>query len=435
MPLRADVFEAFTGTPKNYLTNSLKTKRAIAKKDILKYSLPGRIALYLLLAGTAILWAGTSSLTDRVVLLRMLLFFGSALIAFITPYLLFPDPYAVILQLGNRSADGMFRHMVKQAEAVWIGSIVVIGSVCFGDLLTPAAHLATKALYFAIGTLFFSGLMGISIIRYSQSGEKSRFWKESEKGRKLRADMGTYLKYPIDPGSIPSFINTIIVGGLGMIGVSAGAALYGSFGPLFELIPAAIFTIIAALMVTRYHGEAVRNFYSTNAFFNEFFGETIAGNESKSTIQVEQLWWVPVSIKSHVWAILLQLDRKFPAGRVLFAGHVLIWLLSYQRPAEQTIISAWVLFALCHHAIIVISLSDEYAPAWFRQWIGSSAQWTLVRIWIQFRWVLLLAFSIWINSLIFGHVSYAAQAGIISFYVVSAAAISLIATLYQKATT
>lgn len=276
--------------------------------------------------------------------------------------------------------------------------------------------------------------MGFSICRYSRSGEKSQFWKESNRGRELRAKMGEYFKYPIDPGSIPSFINTIFVGGLGMIAVSIGAALYGSYGPGFELLPAAGLVLMALYSFLRLKTGVVRHFYASNAFFNEFFGETIAGKESESKIQVEQLWWVPAQIKSYVWAILLQLDRKFPAGRVLFVGHLLIWLLSYQRPAEQTMISAWLLFALFHHAIIVISLSDEYAPGWFRRWIGSTTQWIMTRMWIQFRWILILVVSMWVNSLIFGHVSYTAQGGILLFYVISAAFISISAHFYQNVT-
>lgn len=381
------------------------------------------------------MWTGTSSLADRVISLRMLLFFSSALIAFITPYVLFPDPFAVVLQLGNVEGNGIFQHMLKRTDAIWSGAIVTIGVICFGDLLSPFTGLGIKALYFFTGTLFFSGLMGFSISRYARSGDKSRFWKESDRGRELRAKMGEYFKYPIDPGSIPSFINTVLVGGLGMIAVSIGAALYGGYGPAFELLPAICLIILAGFSLTRLHRFSVRNFYATNAFFNEFFGETIAGKEAESKIQVDQLWWVPSSIKSHVWALLLQLDRKFPAGRVLFIGHVLIWLLSYQRPTEQTMISAWLLFAVFHHAIIIISLSDEYAPAWFRQWIGSRAQWIMVRMWIQFRWVLILAVSIWVNSLIFGHISYAVQGGIITFYILSAAFISIGANIYQKAIT
>lgn len=383
----------------------------------------------------ALLWTGSSALPERVVSIRMLLFFGSALVAFITPYLLFPDSLAVVLQLGNRSNRGIFYHILSRTSTVFTAAIVAIAGVSFGDLNSPLSDLGIKALYFSYGTLFFCGLMGISIGLYARSGEKSRFWKESEKGRKLRADMADYLKYPIDPGSIPSFINTAIVGGLGMIGVSMGSAAYGSFGPVYELMPAFILVVIGTVILFRLSGDTAMHYYSTNAFFNEFFGETIAGKEAESKIQVEQLWWVPGPIKSHVWATLLQLDRKFPAGRILFVGHLLIWLLSYQDPAEQTMISAWMLFAISHHAIILISLSDEYAPAWFRQWIGSSTQWTMVRIWMQMRWILILAVSIWVNSLIFGHVSYMAQGGILALYVISAAFIALIATYYQKATT
>lgn len=380
------------------------------------------------------MWTGMSPIADRVVSLRMLLFFSSALIAFITPYMLFPDPNAVVLQLGNTGPSGMIRHLLRRADPIWSSAIVCFFVVCFGDLQSPFTDLGTKLLYFTISALFFSGLMGFSICRYARSGEKSQFWKESNRGRELRATMGEYFKYPIDPGSIPSFINTVLVGGLGMIAVSAGAALYGSSGPGFELLPAVVMALLAIYSFLRLKPGVVRHFYASNAFFNEFFGETIAGKESESKIQVEQLWWVPATIKSHVWALLLQLDRKFPAGRVLFVGHLLIWLLSYQRPAEQTIISAWLLFALFHHAIIVISLSDEYAPGWFRRWIGSAAQWIMIRTWIQFRWILILAVSMWVNSLIFGHVSYAAQGGILLFYMISAAFISISAHFYQNVT-
>ena len=383
----------------------------------------------------ALLWTGPSSLTERVVSLRMLLFFGSALVAFITPYLLFPDPLSVILQLGNSSNRGVLNHLFSRTAMVLTAAVVAIAGVMFGDLNAPLSDLGTKALYFSYGVLFISGLMGLSIGLYARSGEKSRFWKESEKGMKLRSDMAHYMKYPIDPGSIPSFMNTVIVGGVGMMAVSMGSALYGAFGSVYEGVPAILLIIAGVVILLRLAGNAVMNYYSTNAFFNEFFGETIAGKEAESKIQVEQLWWVPGPIKSHVWATLLQLDRKFPAGRILFVGHLLIWLLSYQDPAEQTMISAWMLFAISHHAIILISLSDDYAPAWFRQWIGSSAKWTMVRVWMQMRWVLILAGSVWVNSLIFGHVSYSAQAGILALYIISAAFIALIATTYQKATT
>lgn len=379
-----------------------------------------------------ILWTGAASLEGRVVALRMFLFFGSALIAFITPYILFPDPYSALMQLGNAGARTILKHLFRRAAILWIGALIFIAAICFGDLNEPLAGLPTKLNYFITGFLFFTGLLVFSICRYTRSGNNSQFWKESERGRELRATMGEYFKYPVDPGAIPSFINTIVVGGLGMIAVSAGAVLYVNFGMFYEIIPALLFIITALYSVRKLISDLVSNYYASGAFFNEFFGETITGKESASKIEVQQLWWVPAPIKSHVWAVLLQLDRKFPAGRAILAGHIIIWLLSYQRPGDELMFSAWLLFALFHHAIIVVSLSDHYLPSWFQRWIGTDVQWIFVRMWIQFRWILLLVVSILFNLWIFGHMSYLALGAILLFYIGSAGLFSLFAHFYKN---
>lgn len=404
----------------------------IVQSPVRPLSFLSKSAFLILIAGMGLLWTGTASLESRIVALRMFLFFGSALIAFITPYILFPDPYSTLMQLGNAGPKALLRHLFRRAAILWVGSIIFIAAICFGDIWNPLSDVATKAIYFITGVMFFSGLMVYSICRYTRSGKNSQFWKESTRGRELRATMGEYFKYPIDPGAIPSFINTAIIGALGMIAVSVGAALYGGFGIYYEMIPA-IFLLFAALIsVKKLNPDLVSNYYASGAFFNEFFGETIAGKEEATKLEVKQLWWVPSTIKSHVWAILLQLDRKFPAGRVLFVGHILIWLLSYQNPGDELMISAWLLFALFHHAIIAVSLSDQYSPAWFQRWIGSSTQWVFVRMWMQFRWILILALSMLFNSWIFGHVSYSAQGGILLFYIGSAGIFSLFAHLYKN---
>ncbi|WP_147303660.1 hypothetical protein [Rhodohalobacter sp. SW132] len=391
-----------------------------------------KLVLLVVITAAGLLWTGMAGMQERVVVLRMFLFFGSALIAFITPYLLFPDPAAPLMQLGNAGPSGLIRHLVRRVSVLLVSTLLFIAVICFGDIHAPINELAAKAIYFLHGSLFFSGLLFYSVIRYTRSGKSSQFWKESDKGKKLRSDLGEYFKYPIDPGAIPSFINTVVVGALGMIAVSAGAALYGSFGLIFELIPALILVAMAAVSFSKLSRDLPSNYYASTAFFNEFFGETVAGKEQEGKVEVFQLWWVPRPIKSHVWAMLLQLDRKFPAGRVLLAGHLLIWILSYQRPGDELMITAWLLFSLFHHIIIVISLSDQFSPAWFQRWIGSAAEWIFARIWIQFRWILILAVSMLFNSWIFGHVSYSAQAAVLLFYIGSATVISLVSHFYKN---
>jgi len=361
----------------------------------------------------------------------MTLFFGAALIAFITPYLLYPDPYAVILQLGNYSAGKLFLHLLRRTAPIWAGSLMLIAVISFGDLSGPFDQLATKAFYFIYGVTFFSSLFLFSICRYSRSGLRSQYWKESEKGRDVRRKMGEYFKYPLDQGSIPSFINTVLVGTVGMLGVPAGAALYGAFGLGYELLPGLFLLLLAVLSVKKLWKHFVQNYYATHAFFSEFFGETAADRDESSEVQPNQLWWAPDSLRPHVWALLLQLDRKFPLGRVLAVGHILIWLLSYRDPGDRLMISAWLFFALFHHVAIVMSTADEFAPVWFSKWIGSPANWVMVRVWIQLRWILILGASILFNSLIFGHVSFTAQAFILLFYIGSAGLISFLIHMYQ----
>lgn len=384
-----------------------------------------------MLFGVILLWTGPHSVEQRVVSLRMFLFFASALIAFSTPYLLFPDPAATLLQLGNVSRKDIMRHLAGRLNLFWAGGILCVGVICFGDLNSPLSHLPLKLLYFISGALFFSGLMMIAMYRYTKAGAQSQFWKESERGRELRGRMAEYFKFPLDPGSIPSLINTVLIGGGGMILVSVGALFYGLYGVFFELLPALFLVTLGFYRLKTLRPVSLTNYYASNAFFNEFFGETMEENQAASVLQADQLWWVPSPVKSHVWAMLLQLDRKLPAGRVLAVGHIVIWVLSYRDPSEQLMVSAWTLFALFHHVLIILSLSQRFAPGWFRRWVGSPVQWIFARAWMQFRWILLLGVSIMFNSLIFGHVSYAAQLYILAGYAGSALVISYVAHIYQ----
>lgn len=362
----------------------------------------------------------------------MFLFFGSAFIAFITPYLLFPDRYISLVQLGNLSSNSVLNHLFRRMGILFSLSLVFIAMICFGDFVQPLSDLPAKLFYFLTGSIFFCGLFAFSISRYIKSGLQSQFWKESERGLEMRRQMGEYFKYPLDPGSIPSFLNTILTGALGMIGVSLGALLYDSFGLIYEGIPALIIGIAGVYSIRTLMPDIIPHYYATNSFFREFFGETISKEETSSQVQVYQLWWVPGQLKSHVWAMLVQLDRKVPAGRVLIVGHILVWLLSYQNPGSELMFSAWILFAVLHHTIILISMSKEYAPAWLQRWIGSDTEWIFVRAWIQIRWILLLAVSMLFNSWIFGHVSYQMQAMVLAIYLATAFVVSISGHLYQR---
>ena len=376
-------------------------------------------------------WVGYDTVDQRVVTLRMFLFFVSGLIAFAIPFLLFPDRFSASLQLGNVTGRRLIYHLVRRSSSLlWIALLLII-LISFGDLQTPLANLETKTTYAAVGLFTCLGLYFLAVSRYTRSGMDSQFWKESDRGKELRRQFADYMKYPIDPGAVPSLINTLLITTLGMVAVSIGAVLNNIAGGSLELIPAVIVLLIGARSLRAALPQIDRHYYATNAFFGEFFGVTIKADESRESIKVKQLWWVPKPLKSHVWALLLQLDRKFPAGRVILLGHLLVWFISYQRPGADVMLSVWMLFAIAHHAVIVISFSPEYAPLWWQRWSGSSTAWSLSRFWMQFRWILILTFSFWINSLIFGYASSAELGSLLFVYTVSGLMVSVAGQIYQ----
>lgn len=391
-----------------------------------------QVIIFVIIIAIGLFWVGTESIAERVVALRMFLFFAAGLIAFSIPFLLFPDPYSSTLQLGNVSVKGIGKHIFQRSSLLGKGILLLIFVICFGDLHTPLANLSTKFIYLGMGVSTFMGLYLLGVSRYTRSGIDSQFWKESEKGREMRRKFADYLKYPLDPGAIPSLINTVLITSVGMIAVSIGAVLYNSFGAISELIPAVLVLMFGLLSYRKTRSGIHQYYYATNAFFREFFGVTIKGKEEKEKVQVHQLWWVPKPLKSQVWALLLQLDRKFPAGRVLLLGHLMVWFISYQRPGADTMVSLWLLFALIHHAIIVISMLPEFAPVWWQGWIGSTTNWILSRFWMQFRWILLLAVSVYLNSWLFGYPSFESQLLILAVYIVSSFLVSLAGSLFQK---
>lgn len=362
----------------------------------------------------------------------MFIFFISGFIAFSMPFILFPDRYASFNQLGNISGKRLLLHLHRRASFLFNSFLVILVVVCFGDVQTPTSNIITKTAYFVIGTALFSGLYLIALARYTRNGIQSQYWKESERGKEIRRQVADYLKYPMDPGSIPSLITTLLVTVLGMIAISVGALLSSSFGVIGESVPAAVVLVLGWFSFQKTGRDIERYYYATNGFFKEFFEDTITGKDEKSGIRVPQLWWVPKPLKPGVWALLVQLDRKFPAGRVLLIGHVIAWFIAYQRPGVEVMTTVWLLFALLHHAIIVFSFSDELAPLWWQNWTGSAATWICTRAWIQFRWILLLAGGIYLNSLIFGYPGYLQQGLIMAVYIISAFVVSIAGHLFKS---
>ena len=404
------------------------------KKLSIQTGQTGRLlsAVAILTVVLALFWTGENNIKERVITVRYFLFALTALVAFITPYIFFPDKNVSILQLGNLSPADFRKYLLKKTGRLFWPVYLFLFVLFFGDLQNPVADLFRKFIFTLGSFLLVSGILLLAITRYLISGESSQFWKESEKGRALRSNLAEYFKYPIDPGSIPSLLNTILVFSAGSITLVLGAILQQHTNIFIELI--LYFTVFGSgLIMFIKHGESiVRSFYSADAFFHEFFGVSLKGEELRIEREVDQLWWVPSRLKMHVWQFLLQLDRKIPAGRAVAAGHLAVWFIAYQRPEPQFLTIIWLLFAISHQLFTMLSIQQDLAPYWLLRWIDKSYIWTFSRFWMQLRWILPLLLSMNVQYFIFGVPDFVDQSIIIAVYLISAMMSSLFGTYKLK---
>jgi hypothetical protein len=390
------------------------------------------VLLTVMIAG--LIWTGNLALEERVVTLRYLLFTLSGFIAFITPYLIFPDPGIVLVQLANLTGRDLLRYIFSGFARYQWPLLVLIFLAASGDLITPLESLMEKLIYMLNAVFLFSGLNLLALSRYIRSGTDSQFWQESERGKRLRKQVADYMKYPLDPGSVPSMINTLLVSSTGMIAVVTGAYLSEVYGAEGELAAGIVVLVFGSISFLKLRNNTERHYYATNAFYSEFFSSGTGEESVVERRKADQLWWVPGFIRAGVWQFLQQIDRKIPAGRAVAAGHLFVWFVAYQRPGEDFITAMWILFGLVHHLFIFLTMQKAMAPGWLLRWIESGSRWFLIRFWMQFRWLLPLFISMNAQAFVFGYPAMEGQFLVIGVFLLSGALISAVAAIQLKRT-
>ncbi|MDX1591388.1 MAG: hypothetical protein R3283_05470, partial [Balneolaceae bacterium] len=255
---------------------------------------------------------------------------------------------------------------------------------------------------------------------------------ESEKGLRIRKQIADYMKYPLDPGTIPSMMNTLLVSALGMVAVVAGAYMNSIYGSIGELVIGILVLIVGLFSFLQLRNDTGRHYYQSNAFFNEFFNPQTSQETTVERRKAEQLWWVPSGIRAGVWQFLQQIDRKIPAGRTVLAGHLFVWFVAYQRPGEEFMVVLWILFAVIHHLFILLTLQRSMAPLWLSRWIDTGSNWFLIRFWMQLRWLLPLFVSMNLQLFIFGLPVFHDQLIVGAIYIVSGVFLSAAGVIHMN---
>lgn len=377
--------------------------------------------LTIVIAGS---WVYDLPVEERVITLRYFILAAAGFIAFVTPYLLFPDSNSKLIQLGNISGSKLLNYLSAKTIRFYKYFFLFIFILMFIDVGTPAEEIESKLIYSFYAIFMIAGLHFSALYAYLRVGPQSQFWQESEKGRELRRKVAEYAKYPIDPGAIPSLINTVVLAGLGMVLLVMSTAFGNTFGPLSESITGFVLFILGLTLFYRFSTIPEKRFYQTNSFFSEFFGDSAGEDTITARRKVEQLWWVPAVLRANVWQLLQQTDRKMPAGRVVAAGHILVWLVAYQKPDPQFMLGVWALFAVSHHLFILQTMQNTFSPNWLLRWMGSVKSWFFTWFWMQIRWVLPLIVSMSTQLFIFGVPGWSDQILVLLIYLGSAVVVS-----------
>jgi len=371
-----------------------------------------------------LIWTGNSTLESRVITQRYFLFVLTGLAAFLTPYLLFPDKNTPLIQLGNLDKKSLSHYIFTKLGSYCWPVFLLMAVMLLVDFNSPFQNLTIKIISLFSSWLLFSSIVILSAVRYVKSGPASQFWKESTKGRDIRQKVADYLKYPLDPGSIPSLMNTLIILTIGSGTIILAVYLGELVHPIAEMAIFACLVVYAINYLRKFTGTLVRDFYSSNSFFREFFGVNLKGEEAMAVRQVNQLWWVPGFLRMHVWQFIVQLDRIVPAGRAVAAGHLVVLFIAYQRPDPQFLTIIWVIFALLHHLFTLLTFRHEVAPPWLLRWVAPVHIWFFSRVWMQIRWLLPLFLGMNVQYFLFGTPDVASQAAVAITFLLSAIFVS-----------
>ncbi|MDZ7757849.1 hypothetical protein [Rhodohalobacter sp.] len=369
-------------------------------------------------------WMHDAAIEERVITLRYLMLGAAGFISFVTPYLLFPDSKSKLIQLGNISGRKLISYLFNRTFSYYIYFYLFILATLFADSLSAGSELIIKSAYSVYALLFITGLHCIALYLYLKVGPQSQFWQESEKGRELRFKLANYFKYPMDPGAIPSLVNTVVLALFGMLFVIIGTVVGNSVGFIAEAAFSLIVFLIGGIVYIARNSKPERKYYHTNSFFSEFFGASEGEDTITARREVDQLWWVPSPIRVNVWQYLQQIDRKIPAGRAVAAGHVLVWLVAYQKPDINFMVGIWTLFAVTHHLFILLTMQRNFSPHWMLRWLSPIKSWVFSWFWMQVRWLLPLVISMNAQLFVFGVPRGSDQLFVIVVYLISAMAVA-----------
>ena len=344
--------------------------------------LAGGLAAYLFAA-----LAAEGGLSARAVLLRYA-FVAAGVFAVAPPQVLLPDRAVRLVQLLNPPPRALLLRQLRPWGLV-VGAFLVPPALLAAELGGAwAAFAETALLVLGVGLYAFG--------HYTAIGPVSQDWQEGRRGGWYRAMVARdpRASFQVPHGLVPSVLAAVRVFGLAAVAILA-AAFLGDLGWL----PGALLLGYAGLALARRAGSFDHDFYCTNALYAEALAQGGVRTAQRDPVAYEAVYWAPVRWRPHVWASLLQLDRRLPLGRLFALGVLGFWTLLVRDASPGVVAGALALGLAAKNGAVGLLANERLAPRAFDLWMQSAAGWTATRFFVNVRWTLPLALALGLAAL------------------------------------
>ncbi len=312
---------------------------------------------------------------------------ASGVLAVAPPLVLLPDREGPLQRLVNPTPGALLRRQLGR----WLPTVAAL-------LLPPVLIVIQRGEGHAALAEVWLLLVGVGLFafaHYATLGPASQGWQEGSRGGWYHRAVAERPEagFQIPPGLVPSTLAAPLIF-LAAVTAALGGALLGAAAPGWGWLAPAVLLGTAGFRLARSAPAFDRLLYQTDALYAETLRSAGGREAGREPVRPEAVYWAPPSLRPHVWASLVQLDRRLPLGRLFALGVLGLWALLLQG-APLTVASAYLaLLLLLKNAAVGLLAAEALAPRPFGLWVQSPLGWTLTRALVNLRWTLPLVLAL-----------------------------------------
>ncbi|MGM0589163.1 MAG: hypothetical protein ACQETE_12150 [Bacteroidota bacterium] len=339
------------------------------------------------------------SVAERLQALRFNNLFLIAISSFLPPHRLFPDQREPLLRMLNKGPRQISGYLFWHERLVWGSMFFITLTLGLGHpqmwLEHGAFMIPTTLSLAALAPIYYY----ICIHQYLYVGQRSQYWREGKIGQRWRERAKETGSPLLGSPDIPTLGATmkLMLAGWGII------LLLAYLSGLFKLYLDWVAPIgVGLFFVYQWKSDQKvlpRLYYQAHAFYRDYLlgGRTV--QEERDPITYNQIYWIPRRYRASAWMLLRQLERRYPYGRMIIIGHLVLWLLWYIDMISWVRWGYLSVFTIGHWGIVLFSTKKSIAPIGRLLSVHPASHWLLTRFWVNIRWFMPYVISLGLISL------------------------------------